>query len=225
MWRRLFWKDWRVNRMVIAGGALLMLCPYASTLLLEYFHPRSFGHSAAGLRTAMSTAAMMALVITVLMSAVFGGVAFASERRERSAEFLAMLPVTRRRVLLTKLLFAAACVATMWFANVLVLKALGVKEEAAGAVRIFGPVIFMAFAVGWLCSTFLSSPGIAAGISIGVTTFSTWTLAALANEIMEEWRRGYLPGLLEATLQTWTITAGSLCLFVGSVYYLRRVEP
>ena len=225
MWMQLLWKDWRVNRIVIAGSAILIAAPYVTAALLEYFYPQARVHSLVGFRQTLSTPAMAALVVTVLMAAVFGAVAFAAERRERSAEFLALLPVTRRTVVLAKLLLAGSCVAAMWLLNVAVLNVLGANDEASGATRIVGPVILMAFGVAWLFSTFLTSPGIAAGISIGGTIFSTWALAALASEAMEEWNRKYLKDVVEVTVQVWTIGAGLLCLFVGSVYYLRRVEP
>ena len=225
MWTQLLWKDWRVNRIVIAGSAILIASPYVTAALLEYFYPSARTHSLVGFRQSLSTAAMMALVVTVLMAAVFGAAAFASERRERSAEFLGLLPVTRRRVVLAKLLLAGSCVTAMWLLNVMVLNVLGAKDETTGAVHIFGPVILMAFGVAWLFSTFLTSPGIAAGISIGGTIVSTWALAALATEAMEEWNRKHIRDVVEATVQVWTISAGLLCLFVGTVYYLRRVEP
>jgi ABC-type transport system involved in multi-copper enzyme maturation permease subunit len=225
MWTQLLWKDWRVNRIVIAGSAILIASPYATAALLEYFYPSAKGGLFVGFRQSLSMAAIMASVVTVLMAAVFGAAAFASERRERSAEFLAMLPVTRRTVVFAKLLLAGSCVAAMWLLNVAVLKALGAKDETTGALHIFGPVILMAFGVGWLFSTFLTSPGVAAGISIGGTIFSTWALAAMVSKAMEELNREYLKDVVELTVQVWTIGAGVLCLFIGTVYYLRRVEP
>ena len=36
--------------------------------------------------------------MATILSSVFGGVAFAQERRERSADFLAMLPITRGKI-------------------------------------------------------------------------------------------------------------------------------
>ena len=74
-------------------------------------------------------------------------------------------------------------------------------------------------------STFLTSPGIAAGISIGFTVFSTWALAALANEVAEEWYGGHRVDVVPTTVRVWTIGVGLICLAFGSLYYLRRVEP
>ena len=62
------------------------------------------------------------------MLALLGGNSIAGERVDRSAEFLAYLPVSRGRILASKLLVALAAVPLIWLPNLVILAITGAVE-------------------------------------------------------------------------------------------------
>lgn len=112
-------KDWRLFRAPLIASMVALLMAYAggweevSTVRYATLGWR-WGH-------AIHLGAEYGLYATAVMAAVFAGVSFAAERKERWADFLAMLPPTPGRVLLSKLLVAGACLGTMALLNVAII--------------------------------------------------------------------------------------------------------
>ena len=61
------------------------------------------------------------LIISQLAIALIGGNAIAGERADRSAEFLCSLPITRKRILASKLLISLAIILVIWLTDTMLL--------------------------------------------------------------------------------------------------------
>jgi ABC-type transport system involved in multi-copper enzyme maturation permease subunit len=221
----LFRKDFRLNRIPIFGGAVLIFMPYLVGFALFLTHGRSpLGQS--GIRSAFMPCPWMALVLTIAIAGVFGGAAFAYERRERWADFLAILPVTRARSLLSKLAVSLLFLLTISAINLLVFYWLlgpNPGNEFLGALMLiaWAGSVAMCFGVAWLISAFQSSPALAACVSIGAT---------LACAIVVS-QNSFQSSLMFEDEKTFVIQAGvagligCLSFLFGSIYYLRRIKP
>jgi ABC-type transport system involved in multi-copper enzyme maturation permease subunit len=192
MMRELLRKDWRVYRTAVVGGAVLAACPYAVLLSNQALYPPAGGNTPETYGEAVVKAAIGGLVLTLLMAAVFGGIAFAAERRERSAEFVAMLPVRRGPVMLSKLLVAAAYLVLMAAVHAcLGLAAVRlpggsdfgphVRSFAAASAVTVASTAVLCFGVAWMLSVYVQSPAIAATVAIGVA----FVLSAVIGEWVE----------------------------------------
>ena len=111
----LFWKDYRENRLVVFTALFLLLTPHLFAL---YAGCEVSVRGGADLRRlwveVFSASSMFSLVISQLAVALIGGNAIAGERADRSAEFLASLPITRKKILGSKLLLSLAIVGVIW---------------------------------------------------------------------------------------------------------------
>jgi hypothetical protein len=162
----------------------------------------------------MRTAAEMGLLFVVLAAAVFGGSAFALERRERSADFLAMLPVKRRRIIASKLLVSFALLGSFLAVEMGVLRCSDFVRswetfpDLLMATFNFAAAGIAIFAIAWLLSTFLSSTAIAASVAIllvGCVDAGGYFIRANAMKI--------------------EVSAAVIFILIGNAYYLRRVAP
>jgi ABC-type transport system involved in multi-copper enzyme maturation permease subunit len=233
-------KDWRLNRVVVIAAAVVSMMPYALTLANIRLNPPAYrATEPRDYFDAALTAAYACLVLSVVLSAAFGGLAFAAERRERTAEFLAMMPVSRRTVILSKLLVASACVAALVAVHAVVVAVVVEWAEVSG-VRFHSPTwaeaggMALAFAVAlfgiaWALSTVIRSPAIAASIAIAVGIGLLFGGAEWAKKLSDLWwdgrSRPFSEGELFAMVSGGAAAVGVLAVAVSSAYYLRRVEP
>jgi ABC-type transport system involved in multi-copper enzyme maturation permease subunit len=217
-------KDLKLNRVPIFGGGLLIAIPY---LILS---PRAvFSEESSHMVVSQDAGLVlgMALLLTVGVTAVFGGAAFALERRERSAEFLAMLPVSRWKIVASKLVIGVGFPAIFWLVDVAARKCLHHFFGSFESVRDQIPFYFtvaafampMAFGIGWLASSVLRSPAVAACISIGVTL--AWVLCVLMVIASPEGIGNGVRGLLIGA----PLVLGVWGTWVGARLFVRRVEP
>jgi ABC-type transport system involved in multi-copper enzyme maturation permease subunit len=172
--------------------------------------------------------ANVALTMTGLTAAIFGGMAFAQERRERWAEYLAVLPVHRYQIVISKFLLSFGFLGILWSINaVVVLAAAGTYAESPGAqttdvllIVLSATAAMMAFGVAWLASTFLTSPAIAVGIA------AVATIACLGWPSFfpaETEKMGDVQ--LASVLILCTLAMGAACLVEGTIHFIRRIEP
>jgi ABC-type transport system involved in multi-copper enzyme maturation permease subunit len=143
----LLWREYRRNRWILAMGAVTLLLP---SLLVFLSDERE-----SVLRLAYFVAYCAFTPGTVGLLAAH---AMAGERADRSAEFIAYLPLGRWRILASKLvlpLFAIVVISTVYL--------LGLPSGLAHFVDLFSLVItlLVIFGVCWLVSSFQSSTVIA----------------------------------------------------------------
>lgn len=113
-------KDFRLNRPLNYALLIATVCVYAF-VCFPYLWLRLHGSIRYDfLDRYLLRAAGAGAVIPVLAAAVFGGTALARERREGWADFVAELPITRAKIILSKLTTAIASLAIFFGANLAV---------------------------------------------------------------------------------------------------------
>lgn len=231
----LIWKEYRLNRLILIVGAVLVVAPYAVALVLAW---RGAGPDASldgspvasRLSVNLVVAGVCALGLSQLTLALLGGNLIACERADRSAEFLAYLPISKSRILAGKAALTLATVALVWVPNLLIL--LGTTAGLPDALRVdfyetarellltIAVTGFVFFSVGWLMSSLLTSATFSICIGLITPYFVVLALAGLTYLL------GYLP---EDVIGLWyrcTCLAIALaCLVAGTWCYVRRVEP
>jgi ABC-type transport system involved in multi-copper enzyme maturation permease subunit len=234
-------KDWRLNRVVVVAGLILSSMPYALSLANLWLNPPKYQTPGAReyLDTAQGTAAAC-LILVVLLAAAFGGLAFAGERRERTAEFLAMLPVSRGQIVVSKLVVALLCLAGLLALHAAVFVVTDAWADWAGVGKIRGPSLYegggmavaftvAVFGVAWALSVFLNSPAIAACIAIAVGVGLLFGGMAWAEKAFEAWDEMNRTNTSEAVMLTVVCVASAAVGFIAiagsSVRYVRRVAP
>ena len=233
--RWLLWKDYRHNRLIVFAGLVILLVPYLIGLCVgcserwidwgRLYRPDPWTSIFAG-------AAMYSLILSQLTIAIIGGNALAGERVDRSAEFLYALPVTRRRLVASKLLFGFLIAVVIWL-NAPVVWYLAQSVSSQDGLRspelpsIFETVAIAGltfFCVAWFLSSLIASPTFA--ICGGLITpflvligfrFVSWLVFRSESHWPFDnaglWNRGIF------------LTLAPLCFAVGTWHYLRRVEP
>src|SRR5437868_14263220 len=111
-------KDWRVYRVAVVGSVIVLAAPYFLSIIAIIYNKSELRDGE--ISSFALSASMADLWLTAILASVFGGVAFALERRERSADFLAMMPTSRARIIASKVVIASVCLVTMWLVNVTV---------------------------------------------------------------------------------------------------------
>jgi ABC-type transport system involved in multi-copper enzyme maturation permease subunit len=216
-------KDFRLNRVPILGGAALIFTPYLIGFITYFSVRESFGITK--IRNSLVSCPAIALVLTDAIAAVFGGAAFAYERRERWGDFLAMLPVARINSILSKCIVSLLFLLPVWAINLYAFDWLLRPNQEAEMVALFMvsiAVMLMCFGVAWLISSFYSSPAIAACSSIGVGLVCALLLGGTAVPFsFPSWQAEWV-----YLIQAGVCAAIGLASFAaGTIYYLLRTEP
>jgi ABC-type transport system involved in multi-copper enzyme maturation permease subunit len=232
-------KDWRLYRSPIVGGMIIMLIPYligALAAFLDWQQSRQsigMAWNQADVVEIFAHASVISLCLIGLLAAIFGGVSFAQERRERWAEFLSTLPVRKSQVILSKLVLCLLVLGPIWIVNIyLVIRLSGATvgrtfdiSRMADRDLLFMDLslsaAFMAFSVAWLASARLTSPSIAVAIAIAATVASLIWPKKMFPEPIVNFTDDQFARLLIGT----TLCIGTVCFIAGTSYYLRRVEP
>jgi ABC-type transport system involved in multi-copper enzyme maturation permease subunit len=230
----LIWKEYRLNRLILIVGAVLLILPHAIALVLTW---RGVGPGIVDRTLRMSNnflvAGIYSLVISQLTLALLGGHAIAGERVDRSAEFLGYLPLSRAKNLAGKIILALVAFVVIWVPNLLIFglatsgspEILRSREFSQGWIKlgVIAVTGLVFFGVGWLLSSVLESPTIS--ICGGLIT----PLLVITGIMTAAWLF-MIPSATLGSLVT-PLYAGicfvlaPVCFVVGTAYYLRRVEP
>jgi ABC-type transport system involved in multi-copper enzyme maturation permease subunit len=236
----LLWKDYRHNRMVVIAGVCILLALYLIAVCLVLW---SRVMVLSDWKHMIAIASVYSLSISQLTVALIGGNAIAGERVDRSAEFLAALPITRKKILASKLLLALIIIATIWLIDASAAYCLretfwnyppGAPEVRAGwtpeARAAFLEVAanialtgLLFFGVAWFLSSFLTSPtfSICGGLLAPVLF---WLSLVVATDVLR-----LVPGFtgkgVEIPYRIYCLALGPAGFAIGTWYYLRRVEP
>ena len=131
--RGLLWKDLRMNRAVILLGGVLVVLPYVVGELLAI---RS-GGGWWGYRE-IEALGSIGLALAVIPMTFLGGNAFAREREDGSALFLATLPPSRSAVAFSKLLVAGGAALGYWGFSAMMILGVGPRMRDAPPVLVPG---------------------------------------------------------------------------------------
>lgn len=181
--KALLWKDWKLAQPVLIAAATLYCVPTAAyfimLVLLGGTLPVTYPERLMGGATLVTMGQTMAL----LAVPAFGAVMFAKERRERTVEFTACLPVNRRRVVLSKAIIASGLLLLMWCVTALlmgtvallarthdqdVFETLGLKHQWPSIFQIPAGSV-MGMCLGWMFSTIVRSEVRAAAMAFVIS--------------------------------------------------------
>ncbi len=236
--RALLWKDYRQNRKMLIAVGVFLLIPYAIAIIAGTverlrLHGEYDSYTTVSWNQVFFGASLWSLILLVPACGFIGGNAVAGERVDRSAEFTAYLPISRRSAIISKALLAiGACVVaalvnagiayvtTGWWLLAEEVRELRDVRMIGEAVWFGGATVVLIFGISWLVSTLTNSPPISAASGIGSVVLVAGTLALV----------DYIGGAREPiTLEGWyaglCFVLGILGFAFGIVYYLRRVEP
>jgi ABC-type transport system involved in multi-copper enzyme maturation permease subunit len=225
----LLWREYRLNLLILGVAAFLLIVPYViavATVLIvgvENLVPETSPWTAV-----LAAAAGYSLVLNQLTFALLGGNAFAGERADGSAEFMAYQPVSRARRLTSKLLLALIVALVIWGTNAVVAAALVSNvehreiEQAIVFCGFVGLTGLTFFCVSWFVSAIQSTPTYAVAVGLIVPFLLVSTLQFIA--VWTSWRLfsqygvaiGYTIGCLICVCVSFPL---------GTQLFLRRVEP
>lgn len=218
-------KDWRLFRPTIVGCLVVLAGVYLIGVLpLARDNPRAGPYDTP---RQIRNVALVATAVTAAFAAVFGASAFAVERRDRTAEFLAMLPVSRIRIMASKVAISVAFLLTVWAVHltvaVLAMNQLGTSAKHATdyayAFAAIAGATLMMFSIAWLLSAFLTGPAVPFGVAFGSTIASAELIRQLIENI------GLHDYAFVRIWIAWSCVVAVTCFVVGAVHYARRVAP
>ena len=234
-------KDWRLNRVVVIAGLIISLMPYALSLAnLRLNPPRHYTPTLKDYLEIAQVSAVVCFICVVILAAAFGGLAFAGERRERTAEFLGMLPASRGAIVASKLIVALLCLAALLAVHGGVIALTNMWWQSASIGRVRGPSVveaggmaaafaFAVFGVAWALSVFLNSPAIAACIAIAVGVGLLFGGMAWAEKAFEAWDELHgtqtSEDVMLAVVCLAAASVGFIAIVASSLRYVRRVAP
>jgi ABC-type transport system involved in multi-copper enzyme maturation permease subunit len=230
----LIWREYRLNRLILMAGLGLLLLPYAMSLVAlawAKYPPKAL--------EAFGGAALYSVGLTQLTLVLLGGNAIAGERNDRSAQFVAYLPLSRPRRLAAKLMVTAATVIVLWGVNLLVLliasganldldldtdpKLCNLVQTVLGYSALMGLV---SFGVAWLISSLQSSPTFAVcGGLIAPLVIVMGLHGAVWGLGLATYPGSTFDEFVETGYSTICAMVAVVCFSIGTWYYLRRVEP
>lgn len=237
--RTLIRKDWRLIRPILIAGGIL----YAAPLVIACVYSRFFS-----LEPPKTVVQWLELIVGVLMlsflasmltAPALSGVMFARERRERTAEFVATLPVSRASIVHSK---AIVAVVAFLIPGAVTLAAMGViaaflrattdiapghpaMPDVSGLVLALGVLssgAFMAFGIAWLFSTILRSEVLASAYAF-LVVISLITVVVMYQMRMVDENPRYTLSPLACSLAM--AGAGVIAFAIGYVIALRRASP
>jgi hypothetical protein len=241
----LLWREYHLNRLILVSGAVILLLPYLVVLGIGLWTvvydrltdgPSLWFRPHRHLPPLLLGAVGYSLALSQLTIALLAGNAMAGERADRSAEFMAYLPVSRPKRMAAKLILAGCAAAVIWsFSSImasLILEELWTElgtrpwdRRASEAAVFFATYVAITgatfFGVAWLVSSFQSSPTFAACAGLITPVLVVAGLQAVAL-LCKPRLTGPIVGGGYAII---CLSLACCGLAAGSLYYIRRVEP
>lgn len=222
-------KDVRLNGLVLAFGAVALLGPFLLGITHHSYCVWRYGVADWSYWRLMSLSSLLLSMFTIVM---LGASAFAAERADRSAEFLAYLPPSRRAHAVSKAIVVLGAAGVIWLVNLLAIYVLGpyvegmswaetlqAYERLGDVLPVFGATSVMLLGVSWFFSSFGPSHALATALGIGAPV-----VVGVPLGMIDEFY--HPPGF---DFQMWynaiCTAAGSAGFIGGIICYLRRVEP
>jgi ABC-type transport system involved in multi-copper enzyme maturation permease subunit len=231
----LLWREYRLNRLILVTEVVLLLLPYLFVLVALPWANVPANQAAGYIAAAFGVAAVYSLTIAQLTVALLGGNAIAGERADRSAEFIAYLPLPRTRRLICKLVLAFCATVLIWGLNLPVLlilwslfpDELALRIDNAGYIVAYIAITGLTFyGVSWLISSFQSSPtfAVCGGLIVPLLVVSGLSaVTAIASLFIEN--PGYADRFIAIGYLIICAAFAIACFATGTWYYLKRIEP
>lgn len=225
----LTWREWRRDRPIVLS--ILAIVPTIALLFVaQAMADKHHDFTGEALQMFLWIATVVALMLGVVFMPVLAAHAVAGERADRSARFVAALPVTRLCRLAAKVATLLGLVLLLWvpFLVWLVFQPSTRAPDLREASVVFGTVATLTLlttALAWLLAAWLDTVVVAAGAAIFVPLAVLLLLSTLRQiewedrkAFFELWiRPDYAPSLL-------TLLVAAACFAAGTAIYLRRTE-
>lgn len=229
----LVWKDFRLNRLIFIVAAVLFVLPYVIPAVVTWYQTGTlFPKNAMNLRNGPAVSCFWSLGLLQLTMALAGGNAIACERMDRSAEFLAYLPISRGRILASKLLVAVGLIAMVWLPNLAVIVSLAGHPAVLVDKRFLVMFGLMAttgltfFCVAWFFSAILHSPTFSVCLGMLPPLIVGMCIAtSMATQFHGSGRTAQIFGWYRDLYLGICLSLAAICFAGGTFCYLRRVEP
>jgi len=201
----ILWREYRLNRWILATGVALLVLSYVLAALIIFF---------SGLEE--DPGAGFTDTCSILIIALLAGNSFAGERVDRSAEFVASLPLERSRLLAGKLILCLGTVVVLGIANSLMLdqpNPLAIRPNAFFELVLLTSATLLCFSVSWCLSAVQPSPALAtsSGLIVAILTVTIGIREFTSAE------RGWLIAAI--------LTIAIATFWIGTRHFLRRSEP
>ena len=231
---RLVWREWRRSRTILFGALGIIV----ALLLLVFSQPQppetTGGKISVVDRVAVVGffATWIAVHVSVFLLPLIAANSLAGERADRSAEFIAPLPVSRSVRLVAKVVLLAAVAIALWAPVLLVAPLLGnsqlVKADdyrsGLGLLGMVATFTLLATALAWLLAAWVESPVIAALGAIAIPVAVPWVMFSLQVPFLAPASFFSFWIDSEGIPQTLTLLVATAFFAAGSGLYVRRLE-
>lgn len=231
MLKALIWKDLRINRLPLLIGAFVLVAPYIVVGVAVTHMPLwQEATAASAWAVLLATGCHFSVMCSQPTLAILSGHIIAVERGDRSAEFLGYLPPSRGLVLFSKAVVLAGTFLMIWGLNLLLHATafwLSPESDAAhdltshmASLPRFAGIGLLAAGAGWCASANVdnSGPAVALGLAAPAVLFGMLLAANSAFNTPDD--------LSFATVYfTLCPILAVVCFTIGTLLYLRRVEP
>ena len=231
---QLVWREWRSSRTIlfVALGIIVAL------LLLVFSLPQP-PETAGGKISVVDRMAVVgyfatwiAVHVSVFLLPMIAANSLAGERADRSAEFIAPLPVSRSVRLVAKVVLLAAVAIALWAPVLLVAPLLGnsqlVKADdyrsGLGLLGMVAAFTLLATALAWLLAGWVESPVIAAVGAIAIPVAVPWVMFSLQVPFLAPASFFSLWFDSQGIPQSLTLLVAAAFFAAGSALYVRRLE-
>jgi len=232
---QLVWREWRRSRTMffVALGIIVAL------LLLVFSQPQTPPETAGGKISVVDRMAVVgyfatwiAVHVSVFLLPMIAANSLGGERADRSAEFIAPLPVSRSVRLMAKVVLLAAVAIALWAPVLLVAPLLGnsqlVKADdyrsGLGLLGMVAAFTLLATALAWLLAGWVESPVIAAVGAIAIPVAVPWVMFSLQVPFLAPASFFSLWFDSEGIPQSLTLLVAAAFFAAGSGLYVRRLE-
>jgi ABC-type transport system involved in multi-copper enzyme maturation permease subunit len=229
--KALLWKDTRVNSVILAYAMATSVGVFIALAAVNKITEWHTGYLFKEWPDLFGLAAMLSLALELATAVLLGGCAFASERADRTAEFMAYMPVSRRQIVLSKTILVLTVFAFIGLFNVGAILYQGARRSTAmgetvndmgsvwQSIGTLGALALCMFGCAWFVSSISRSHGLSAAMGILVPLGCVGFMLSLTKlmDWPEDWLDRWIP-MVCATL-------GTLGFVAGVRYYLWRIEP
>ena len=237
---QLVWREWRRSRTIlfVALGIIVAL------LLLVFSQPQTPPEAAGGKISVVDRMAVVgycatwiAVHVSVFLLPMFAANSLAGERADRSAEFIAPLPVSRAVRLMAKVVLLAAVAIALWapmlvVASLLRSSQLVKADDYRTGLQLLGMIAtftLLATALAWLLAAWVESPVIAAvgaiAIPIAIPMFLFYVPTIANRPPFRDPSVFYSFWIDSAGMpQPLTFLVAAAFFAAGSTLYMRRLE-
>jgi ABC-type transport system involved in multi-copper enzyme maturation permease subunit len=232
---QLVWREWRRSRTILFAALGIIV----ALLLLVFSQPQTPPEAAGGeIRVVGSMAVVgyfaswIAVHVSVFLLPMIAANSLAGERADRSAEFIAPLPVSRAVRLMAKVVLLAAVAIALWAPMLVVASLLRgsqlVKaDDYLSGLELLGRIATFAIlttALAWLLAGWIESPVIAAVMAIAIPVAVPWAMFSLQAPFLAPASFFGLWIDSEGIPQPLTFLVAAAFFTAGSALYLRRLE-